>query len=301
MDTSRDDRDDRIRAYWAAGFYILALAAQVSGVTSGWIALGLATIATMILVVPCCHHINRWHIARVTAGKRTVEPWHLQITGLAGVLLFAGIALAGVIWQGNRSAAKGSASSIETIASTSLPTQQRYLSSEDKKRVDDALFKLSDLLNRSLKAATTESNHVISGWSHKKMDNRTDPASEIAEMLPKLQTLRTNLKGINNAIVGQLYKEYEDYSEILRDITLSDREPDQQRPIDSFQLRTEEFIRALETFRAAYDPTKVERSRLVSDLLDPRQDALVSAMHRVNIWIEGCRVRIADTKKAYNL
>jgi hypothetical protein len=90
---------DRNRFLWAAAFYLLALAAQVSGFTNGWVALGLAAIATMIAAVPSWHHAHEWHEQRVTAGKLALEPWHLIAAGLIGVVVFVAIAIGGVIWQ----------------------------------------------------------------------------------------------------------------------------------------------------------------------------------------------------------
>jgi hypothetical protein len=40
-----------------------------------------------------------WHRSRVRDGKRSVEPWHLIIGGMSGVVIFAAVALGGAIWQ----------------------------------------------------------------------------------------------------------------------------------------------------------------------------------------------------------
>jgi|SRR5882724_7983814 len=40
-----------------------------------------------------------WHRSRVRDGKRGVEPWHLIVGGMLGVVVFAMVALGGVIWQ----------------------------------------------------------------------------------------------------------------------------------------------------------------------------------------------------------
>jgi len=41
----------------------------------------------------------RWHHGRRNKGNRGVEPWHLIVVGLGGVVIFALLAIGGVIWQ----------------------------------------------------------------------------------------------------------------------------------------------------------------------------------------------------------
>jgi hypothetical protein len=80
----------------------LALAAQLSGYTNMAIALALVGVALFFGLAPVCHHCRKLHLSRKEAGLRTVEPSHLIIVGLSGVIVFAALALAGVIWQHQR-------------------------------------------------------------------------------------------------------------------------------------------------------------------------------------------------------
>jgi len=93
---------DRHKFRWAAVFYILALAVQMSGYTNGWVALTLACIATGIAAVPSWHHVQQWHLQRLVAGERSLEPWHLILVGFIGTAAFLAITIGGVAWQFSR-------------------------------------------------------------------------------------------------------------------------------------------------------------------------------------------------------
>lgn len=72
----------------------------MSGYTNTAIALGLIGLAAFVVVAPLCHNVHAWHRRRVSAGLRSLEPSHLLIIGLAGIILSATFALGGVLWQG---------------------------------------------------------------------------------------------------------------------------------------------------------------------------------------------------------
>lgn len=80
----------------------LAMAAQMSGYTNTAIALGFVALAAFFFIAPVLHHAHAWQISRRRMGKRAVEPVHLVVAGLVGVIVFASIALVGVIWQSRR-------------------------------------------------------------------------------------------------------------------------------------------------------------------------------------------------------
>jgi hypothetical protein len=40
-----------------------------------------------------------WHRRKIREGEPGVEPWHLIVGGMSGVVIFAAIALSGIIWQ----------------------------------------------------------------------------------------------------------------------------------------------------------------------------------------------------------
>jgi hypothetical protein len=78
----------------AAAFYVLALAAQVSGYTSTTVALVLAGIATIMLFVPGCYHVKRWHLRRKEAGMAGLASWYF----IAPCMMIALLAIAGAAY-----------------------------------------------------------------------------------------------------------------------------------------------------------------------------------------------------------
>lgn len=95
--TLRADREqnttDRTRLAWAAGFYLLAMAAQMSGFTSPAVALVLTAIATVFLMMPACHRAKKWHDARKETGMAALDSWYfIGGCGVVAVLLLAAAA-----------------------------------------------------------------------------------------------------------------------------------------------------------------------------------------------------------------
>jgi len=84
----------------AIAFWLLALAAQLSGYTSAAVALGLVGLALFFLVAPACHHLHKWYVDR----RGTMGGAHIVLLiGIAGTWLFLTIALgaaAWVVWHG---------------------------------------------------------------------------------------------------------------------------------------------------------------------------------------------------------
>lgn len=75
----------------SVAFYLLALAAQMSGYTNEGIALALAIIATAFLLIPVWHHRLRW---MPIAEKFMPSPYVLQWIGI--VTVFVGVAVIAV-------------------------------------------------------------------------------------------------------------------------------------------------------------------------------------------------------------
>jgi hypothetical protein len=78
----------------AAAFYLLALAAQVSGYTSPTVAIGIAGIATAMLLIPAIHHSHRWHLLRKSDGRWGLDSWYF----IAPCLVIAMIAVGGAAY-----------------------------------------------------------------------------------------------------------------------------------------------------------------------------------------------------------
>jgi hypothetical protein len=96
---AKEMSEDHVRLLWAAVFYLLALAAQISGYTNVWVAVGLAGFATLFAFVPCWHQASRWHRQRLSRGKRSLEPSHLIWAGAVGAIISIAMMLGGVVWQ----------------------------------------------------------------------------------------------------------------------------------------------------------------------------------------------------------
>lgn len=60
-----------------AAFWVLALAAQVSGFTSSIVAATLALIGALMLSLATFHHVYRWHIHRTAIGRHALDSWYL--------------------------------------------------------------------------------------------------------------------------------------------------------------------------------------------------------------------------------
>jgi hypothetical protein len=84
-----------------AFFYLLALAATVSGYNNPRLAIILACLGTIWL---CASVIHMWRKGKINLGKIGVEPSHLITIGLVGTFLFSSVGLAGIIWQQYRPA-----------------------------------------------------------------------------------------------------------------------------------------------------------------------------------------------------
>jgi hypothetical protein len=87
----------------ASAFYLFALAAQVSGYTSSVVALILAGAATVMLLVPVCHHAKGWHDGRKERGMYGLDS--LWIIGLCAAIAFIAMS-AGFYGLGLRAATK---------------------------------------------------------------------------------------------------------------------------------------------------------------------------------------------------
>src|SRR5947209_6872249 len=81
-------------------FWLLALAAQMSGYTSTAIALGLVGAAAFFLIAPACHHIRKWHLQRKALGKTVLGTAQvLLLVGLVGTWFFMTISLGAAAWM----------------------------------------------------------------------------------------------------------------------------------------------------------------------------------------------------------
>jgi hypothetical protein len=128
-----------------AFFYLLALAAQLSGYTSPGAAIILTALGSAWLTVSLLY---RWHVARVRAGKSGVEPTYLILIGTAGAALFVSVALGGVVWQWQRGISPPSTpAAAPAVTQTLAPT--KFYSRNDKESLSDLCGALRELLIRN--------------------------------------------------------------------------------------------------------------------------------------------------------
>jgi hypothetical protein len=184
---------DRIRFALAAATYILALAAQVSGYTNPAVALVLAVIGTAVLVVPCCHYVRRWHCGRQEAGKAVVEPLHLIIVGLAGIIIFAAVALGGALWHLKKAPSPDAAIS-ESHSQTAAPPEKKekkYYSAAEKEELANAMYRVSQVLTTEGLPAAQEAERISRDMKYPPEDHYLDSlkqrTDDIAGRLAKIE------------------------------------------------------------------------------------------------------------------
>jgi hypothetical protein len=78
----------------AIAFWLLALAAQISGFTNIAIALVLVGVAAFFLVAPTWHHIEAW---RKALGMGTAQI--ILLVGILGTWLFMTVGLGAAAWM----------------------------------------------------------------------------------------------------------------------------------------------------------------------------------------------------------
>lgn len=110
-----------------AFFYLVALAAQLSGYTSLELAVVLVGLGTIWLVVSLLY---RLHTRRIRAGKSGVEPSYLILFGLVGAALCLVVAAAGYGWQVLRPA--NSSAQSPTISQALANTQTTVFAKDQR-------------------------------------------------------------------------------------------------------------------------------------------------------------------------
>jgi hypothetical protein len=98
---------------WVAG-----MLAPVEQAALGQALINGSIVAALIVLFwwAATHDVIEW----AKGATRKVEPWHLQVIGLGGVIVFASIALAGVVWERYRTA-----QSLTKSVVTNLATEER--------------------------------------------------------------------------------------------------------------------------------------------------------------------------------
>jgi hypothetical protein len=102
-----------------------------------------------------------WHRRRIREGKHGVEPWHLIIAGMAGVVIFAAVALGGVIWQARHNAPSVAAN--PPPASTSPTSGAKKYTSYDIEQRLRAIDEIYAFLGSNLMAVSAAGERLAEG------------------------------------------------------------------------------------------------------------------------------------------
>lgn len=87
----------------AISFWLLALAAQMSGWTNTAMAFGLVGIAVFFLMAPACHQVRQWQLKRNALGKPMTTPQLILLISVSGAWAFMTVgagSVAFIIWTG---------------------------------------------------------------------------------------------------------------------------------------------------------------------------------------------------------
>lgn len=82
----------------AIAFWLLALAAQMSGFTNVALALAITGVAIFFLIAPAYHHFRVWRIRRRETGRPMTIPQLVLLAGIFGTWLFVTVGLAAGAW-----------------------------------------------------------------------------------------------------------------------------------------------------------------------------------------------------------
>jgi hypothetical protein len=115
---------DKIRFGWSAAFYLLALAATMSGLVSKGAALMFALIGTAFLFWASFHFLREWHAAKKNDGRRGLDSWYFIAACLVVAILAVAGAAYGVGLRSSGSAGQSQTTSPQPLASESSSQAQ---------------------------------------------------------------------------------------------------------------------------------------------------------------------------------
>ena len=274
----------------SAAFYVLALAAQVSGYTSPTVALILAVIATLMLLIPGCHHSRQWHRARVSEGKRGVDSWYFIALAFAVAAVAIG---AGGYGVGLRSAAKAQPDPPSIVVQApGNPTAilRRSYIGQSKILFDENLTKLSRLLNGRGVDAVRIADRFLPRFSYVNVNGFTEQQYEPFKSNP--QQAIAILDEIYETIWGTILRENRDQIDDLNDVIQTGD------PLTGFQSRMKQTIRYFDSFRIIYEKGDQQTNNNAAVIFSVLQEPTLKDVSSFNDWIEGCNRRIELKRKA---
>lgn len=233
-----------------------------------------------------------WQHTKATHGRMT--PQFLIIIGLAGVWLFASVALAGVVWQHYQTSP---ASSAEQTQPPSAAAQQvettptRHYSSADKDRIAEAFHQLREILNNEADPLQLEVQRIWQGWSQRQ-SKPSDTPLDIDNTIERLAAVRAEAARLSNVMFKDTLNLNKSYEPLLKSV-LAYRTPD---PLRELYQHADRIRGALESTSVIYQdsPNKPnEIATVVLRILDP----FAETNSRVNGWIHDTLRRIEEQEK----
>jgi hypothetical protein len=247
-----------------------------------------------------------------------LEPIHFIIIGLV-------VALSGAIWQWRKTPPldpqittlqteianlrksltdaaqpKTSATQLgqpQTDAAPAPAPLEPYYSSSDKERIAEALYKLSEVLNKQLAQVVNDSYEILRWWE-KNRSNRADQRPDIDQFLARLDGLRKlEVESYRSIYFEGLLKDYQTYSGLLQDI-LQTPQVEREQPIAAWGIAANNFFDAITTFKAAFSPVDARTREGLVDLINPTRDVFDNATGQLNAWTVLCKQRIEAKRKA---
>jgi len=192
----------------SAAFYVPALAAQVSGYTSSTVALVLAVIATVMLLVPACHHGSQWHQSRKSSARNGLDSWYFIAPCLViGVVAFA-LAAYGL---GLRSGTTVQVTNNNDLTAASPPLKEAVTDPSDIPRKIAVIDDARKLLRTEMEPAMNDGMRMFqSGQDALRKGDRNPLMKGLAEYFQTWAALWKKLEDFKKANDG-----FEDINSIL--------------------------------------------------------------------------------------
>jgi hypothetical protein len=267
----------------AAFFYLLALAAQVSGYTSPTVAIILAALGTVWLIGSGVYH---WHVYRFRIGKPGVDAAHLITVGLVGAASFLLLAAGGYVWQQYYSSV---VSVIEASPAVAAPvTPKKFYAQSDKNRIGDALYDLSEILNKTGAAINQKTNQVRGIWDRQRTllgQGRKPAVGEILKPLNEMRDLTAVFHRLLNDKDNGLLTKYESYGDELTIILNQDKN---NNTLSALQIAANKLVLGL-TLLEKFDDQRATGDMM--DVLSTQIDNVSHAESDFSAWIISVKQR----------
>ncbi|MBA7476023.1 hypothetical protein ES707_11398 [subsurface metagenome] len=217
------------------------------------------------------NNLSILHAADQASFRRPdLEPWHLITIGMAGVLLFALVALGSVIWQGRRTpAGEPPIAQVEpvstqvTVEATMIPAP--YYTRTDVDRILEALFEISDLIGKSTRPLEESADNLLRKW------NETLLTSGEPEFRSQAKQLRLKIEAIEKKS-WDIINNNQHYTKELAPVFLD------RAPMQNFLEKFRVLVQAGETLGPSIDQRTLT-------LLEPMRNETVRAYADLRQWL----------------